>query len=64
LPDHLEPILNRLDLKKNSLRMTVSRFNKLFKLVVGSPNNMVKRAKLNTQNWHQGISASRSAYED
>ena len=64
LPDHLEPILNRLGLKKNSLRMTVSRFNKLFKLVVGSPNNMGNRAKLNKQNWHQGISASRTAYED
>ena len=63
LPDHIEPILNRLGLKQNSLRMTVTRFNKLFKLVVGSPNNMGKRAEQNKQRWHQGITASREAYE-
>lgn len=62
IPEHLPPILQRLEIDPNHWLNSVSHFGSLFFRVAGTETHMTEIAKQIGQNWLRGTSAGKTAF--
>ena len=62
IPDHLEPIMERLGLNRSNWVETVRGFGRLFKQAAGRSSSLVDAAARRSRRWFQGKAAARTAF--
>ena len=62
IPDHLDPILARLEIDQTRWVVTVQNYGNHFHRMVGKIESMVTEAKKHGRRWWQGMNACRKAF--
>ena len=62
IPDHLEPILSRLNIRASSWLETVSNYSRWFRRAAGRSDHLLARAHAAGRRWFHGVSYCRLAF--
>ncbi|MFH1135951.1 MAG: hypothetical protein V1816_07680 [Pseudomonadota bacterium] len=62
IPDHLDPILDRLDIEKDNWLSLVENYGGMFHRVVGKVGSIRTAARRAGLRWFQGLGASKTAF--